>query len=151
MGAWRYKNYSTWMNDTNGKKKWNNISNTLSRNINKIKSEFTIGDLYSSSQLFDSVKYRGVRLTTDRTMEPTNKTNYVPTISGLANSEATVTIVQNGETIFKQSVPAGPFNLTNYFPMSNGGNLYVNITETDGSEKKLHCAFFVNLNIGKER
>ncbi|GAA0349596.1 fimbrial biogenesis outer membrane usher protein [Morganella psychrotolerans] len=141
MGAWRYKNYSTWMNDTNGKKKWNNISNTLSRNINKIKSEFTIGDLYSSSQLFDSVKYRGVRLTTDRTMEPTNKTNYVPTISGLANSEATVTIVQNGETILRQSVPAGPFNLTNYFPMSNGGNLYVNVTETDGSEKNFIVPF----------
>lgn len=141
IGAWRYKNYSTWMNDGNGKKKWNNLSNTLSRNINQIKSEFVIGSLYSSSKLFDSVKYQGIRLSTDRTMDPSNRTNYVPTISGLANSEAVVTVTQNDEIILKQSVPAGPFNLTNYFPMNNGGNLYVNVKETDGSEKNFIIPF----------
>ncbi|MEM8105430.1 fimbria/pilus outer membrane usher protein [Morganella morganii] len=141
LGAWRYQNYSTWMNDDNNKNKWKNISNTLSRNINSLKSEFTVGNLYSSSQLFDSVKFRGIRLTTDRTMDPVSKTNYVPSISGMANSEAVVTVVQNGEIILRQSVPAGPFNLTEYYPMSNGGNLYVNVKETDGSEKNFIVPF----------
>ncbi|WP_142793437.1 fimbria/pilus outer membrane usher protein, partial [Klebsiella pneumoniae] len=45
LGAWRYQNYSTWMNDDNNKNKWKNISNTLSRNINSLKSEFTVGNL----------------------------------------------------------------------------------------------------------
>lgn len=141
LGAWRYQNYSTWMNDDNNKNKWKNISNTLSRNINALKSEFTAGNLYSSSQLFDSVKFRGVRLTTDRSMDPVSKTNYVPSISGIANSEAVVTVVQNGEIILRQSVPAGPFNLTEYYPMNNGGNLYVNVKETDGSEKNFIVPF----------
>ncbi|WP_336193612.1 fimbria/pilus outer membrane usher protein [Providencia stuartii] len=132
--AWRFRNYSTWSNNVNEKNKWNNISNTISRNINVIKSELTLGNLYTSSQLFDSFKFKGVKLATDRQMEPYDLTSYAPSVNGIANSESVVTIVQNDQVIYKKSVPAGPFEITDYYPMSNGGNLYVSVQESNGSE-----------------
>nr|WP_282553365.1 fimbria/pilus outer membrane usher protein [Providencia sneebia] len=134
IGAWRYRNYSTWMNNSYDKNKWNNISNTVSRNINSIKSELTLGNLYTSSQLFDSFKLKGAKLATDRQMEPYDLTQYAPSVNGIANSESIVTIVQNDQVIYKKNVPAGPFEITDYYPMSNGGNLYVNVQESNGSE-----------------
>ncbi|EPQ7200940.1 MULTISPECIES: fimbria/pilus outer membrane usher protein [Providencia] len=134
IGSWRYRNYSTWANNRHDKNKWNNISNTLSRNINIIKSELTLGDLYTSSQLFDSFKFKGVKLASDRQMEPYNLTSYAPSVNGIANSESIVTIVQNDQVIYKKSVPAGPFEITDYYPMSNGGNLYVTVEEANGNE-----------------
>ncbi|WP_368884716.1 fimbria/pilus outer membrane usher protein [Providencia vermicola] len=134
IGAWRYRNYSTWSNNEREKNKWNSISNTLSRNINTIKSELTLGNLYTNSQLFDSFKFKGVKLATDRQMESYDLTNYAPSVNGIANSESVVTIVQNGQVIYKKSVPAGPFEITDYYPMSNGGNLYVTVQEASGHE-----------------
>lgn len=139
--AWRFYNYSTWTRNENGKNKWNTLSNVLSRDIYSLKSGLQIGDLYSSSQLFDSVKYRGLKLMTDRLMTPYQNRTYAPSVVGIANSESIITITQNGQVIYKKSVPAGPFNIIDYSPMSSGGNLYINVKESDGSEK-FHCTFF---------
>ncbi|NBN85847.1 fimbrial biogenesis outer membrane usher protein [Proteus mirabilis] len=139
--AWRFYNYSTWTRNENGKNKWNTLSNVLSRDIYSLKSELQIGDLYSSSQLFDSVKYRGLKLMTDRLMTPYQNRTYAPSVVGIANSESIITITQNGQVIYKKSVPAGPFNIIDYSPMSSGGNLYINVKESDGSEKNFIVPF----------
>lgn len=139
--AWRFYNYSTWTRNENGKNKWNTLSNVLSRDIYSLKSGLQIGDLYSSSQLFDSVKYRGLKLMTDRLMTPYQNRTYAPSVVGIANSESIITITQNGQVIYKKSVPAGPFNIIDYSPMSSGGNLYINVKESDGSEKNFIVPF----------
>lgn len=139
--AWRFYNYSTWTRNENGKNKWNTLSNVLSRDIYSLKSELQIGDLYSSFQLFDSVKYRGLKLMTDRLMTPYQNRTYAPSVVGIANSESIITITQNGQVIYKKSVPAGPFNIIDYSPMSSGGNLYINVKESDGSEKNFIVPF----------
>lgn len=134
LGPWRLRNYSTWANGGHNKNNWNSISSSISRNINAIKSELTLGELYTNSQVFDSFKFKGLKLATDRLMEPYELNNYVPAINGIANSESVVTIVQDGQVIYQKSIPAGPFVITDYYPLGNGGNLYVNVKEADGSE-----------------
>ena len=141
VDAWRFYNYSTWARNENGENKWNTLSNVLSRDIYALKSELQVGDLYSSSQLFDSVKYRGLKLMTDRLMTPYQNRTYAPSIVGIANSESIVSIMQNGQVIYKKSVPAGPFNIIDYSPMSSGGNLYINVKGSDGSEKNFIVPF----------
>ncbi len=141
VGAWRFYNYSTWARNENGENRWNTLSNVLSRDIYALKSELQVGDLYSSSQLFDSVKYRGLKLMTDRLMTPYQNRTYAPGVVGIANSESIVTITQNGQIIYKKSVPAGPFNIIDYSPMSSGGNLYINVKGSDGSEKNFIVPF----------
>lgn len=141
LGVWRFHNYSTWSKSENGDKKWNTLSNVLKRTITSIESELSIGDLYTSTQLFDSVKFRGIKLATDKLMTPSQNRSYAPSVSGIANSESVVTITQNGQIIYKRSVPAGPFNIIDYSPMNAGGDLYVNVKEADGSEKNFIVPF----------
>lgn len=136
LGAWRFVQNATWNRDVQGNEKWKTLSNTLSRNIPAINSEISFGDNYSSSALFDSVKIRGAILQSDRLMQPTYTNTYAPGISGVADSESVVTIIQNNNVIYKKAVTAGPFYLTDYFPISNGGNLMVEIQGADGQIKR---------------
>ncbi|MDQ8937076.1 fimbria/pilus outer membrane usher protein [Acinetobacter rudis] len=135
-GAWRFKQDSTWSHDTQGNDKWKNLSTTLSRNIPSIDSEIVLGNNYSSSAIFEGVKLRGAILQTDRTMRARRFNSYAPGITGIADSESIVSVYQNNNLIFKKSVPAGPFYITDYNPLSNGGNMTVEITGVDGQVKR---------------
>lgn len=135
-GAWRFNQNATWSRDENGNDKWDVLSNTLSRNLPSINSEIIFGDRYSSSALFESVKLRGATLQSDRLMQPRHTSTYAPGISGVADSESIVTIIQNNSVIYKKAVTAGPFYLTDYYPLTNGGNLTVEITGADGQIKR---------------
>lgn len=134
-GAWRFNQNATWSHN-NGKDQWKTLSNSLSRNIPVINSEIVFGDNYSSSSLFEGIKIRGAILQSDRSMQPRHTNTYAPGISGIADSESIVTIIQNNNVIYKKSITAGPFYLTDYYPTSNGGNLTVEITGTDGQVKR---------------
>ncbi|VEA40308.1 outer membrane usher protein [Salmonella enterica subsp. enterica] len=58
-----------------------------------------------------------------------------PVIRGVAKSSAQVTVEQNGYTIYKTNVPAGPFAINDLYPTGGSGDLYVTIKESDGSEQ----------------
>lgn len=60
---------------------------------------------------------------------------FAPVIRGVAKSSAQVTVEQNGYTIYKTNVPAGPFAINNLYPTGGSGDLYVTIKESDGSEQ----------------
>lgn len=60
---------------------------------------------------------------------------FAPVIRGVAKSSAQVTVEQNGYTIYKTNVPAGPFAINDLYPTGGSGDLYVTIKESDGSEQ----------------
>lgn len=136
LGAWRFNQNSTWSRNSEGNDHWETLNTTLGRNLPSINSEIIFGDNYSSSALFESVKLRGATLQSDRMMQPRHTNTYAPGISGIADSESVVTITQNNSVIYKKAVTAGPFYLTDYYPLSNGGNLMVEITGLDGQVKR---------------
>ena len=59
VGPWRLRNYSTY-NNNNGMSRWNTIATSLERDIKTLKSQFSAGDGYTQSGVFDSVNFRGV-------------------------------------------------------------------------------------------
>lgn len=132
IGAWRFRNYSTWNknDDTAG---WDNVSNHLTRAIIPLKSELIIGDSGTTSEIFDSVGFRGVQLVSDEQMYPSSLQGYAPTVRGIAKGNATVTITQNGYMIYQTHVPPGPFSIEDLFATSANGDLEVEIKENDGS------------------
>lgn len=71
----------------------------------KIKSKLTVGDKYTSADLFDSVPFRGFSLNKDESMIPFSQRTYYPTIRGIAKTNATVEVRQNGYLIYSTSVP----------------------------------------------
>ncbi|MDR2265030.1 MAG: fimbrial biogenesis outer membrane usher protein [Enterobacter asburiae] len=130
FGAWRLRNNSTW-SDSSG---WDAISTSLQRDIKALKSQLEIGQTATSGELFDSVQMTGVKLETDTSMLPTSQQGFAPVVRGIANSDAKVTIKQNGYTIYQTNVSPGPFEIRDLSQVTSGADLEVTVEEADGSE-----------------
>lgn len=97
-------------------------------------SSVRIGNANTGGQLFDSVAFRGVRLSTDERMLPDSLRGYAPVIRGQARGNAVVTVKQNGVVLREVVVPAGAFEIDDLFPPGFGGDLVVTVTEADGGQ-----------------
>ncbi|MBB1201598.1 fimbrial biogenesis outer membrane usher protein [Enterobacteriaceae bacterium 89] len=132
VGPWRIRNYSTW-NSSAGAGHWNTIGTSLERDIKVLKSQFSAGDGYTQSGVFDSVNFRGIQLWSDDAMLPESQRGFAPVVRGIAQSNAQVTIRQGGNVIWQSYVPPGPFVIDDLYPTSASGDLEVAIREADGS------------------
>src|SRR5699024_12570881 len=94
-----------------------------------------IGDTWTASDIFDSTQIRGARLYTDNDMLPASQNGFAPVVRGIAKSNATVIIRQNGYVIYQSAVSQGAFEITDLNTASIGGDLDVTIKEEDGSEQ----------------
>ncbi|MBF2791559.1 MULTISPECIES: fimbrial biogenesis usher protein [Enterobacter] len=136
LGPWRLRDYSSWNYDSSNKdekSKWDHISTYAQRAIIPLKSELTLGDSYTPSDIFDSVPFRGVQLASDDNMLPDSLRGFAPTVRGIAKSNAQVTIKQNGYVIYQSYVTPGAFAIDDLFPTSSSGDLTVEVKESDGS------------------
>lgn len=143
LGAWRLRNYSTWnyqktpgdMSESTSQSEWDSISTFIQRDIKTLKAQLTLGDSSTPSEVFDSVQFRGVQLSSDDNMLPDSLRGFAPTIRGIANSNARVTIKQNGSVIYQANVSPGPFTISDLYPTSSSGDLLVTVTEENGTER----------------
>ncbi|WP_272517462.1 MULTISPECIES: fimbrial outer membrane usher protein StdB [unclassified Providencia] len=104
----------------------------LFRALPTFRSKLTIGQTYLSSAIFDSFRFVGITLASDERMLPPSLQGYAPKINGIANSNAQVTISQNGRILYQTQVPLGPFELPD-LSQNISGNLDVSVRESDGS------------------
>ncbi|VXD00396.1 putative outer membrane protein [Enterobacterales bacterium 8AC] len=132
LGAWRLRNYSVY-SQSDTERHWQSISTSLTRDIATLKSQFTVGQVASSGEIFDSFPFTGVRLASDDSMLPYSLRGFAPVVKGIAKSNAKVTVQQNGYVIYQTYVSAGPFEITDLYPTSGSGNLEVSVEEMDGS------------------
>ncbi|GLK87072.1 outer membrane usher protein [Pseudomonas turukhanskensis] len=109
--------------------------------IEPIKSTLTLGQSFTDGQLLNSYGLQGAFLATDPRMLPSSLRNYAPVVSGVADSNAKVTIRQNGVVIYERAVPPGPFEIKNLQAVGYGNDLEVTVTEADGSEKKFSVPY----------
>ncbi|WP_145564872.1 fimbria/pilus outer membrane usher protein [Yersinia aldovae] len=140
-GPWRLRNYSTYSQSSNGEAEWNNITNTLQRDIHAIKGQLTLGDSYTPGDILSGVPFRGAQLSSDDSMLPDSLRGFAPVIRGIADSNAQVTIRQNNNVIYQTYVPPGAFAINDLFPTASSGDLEVTIKEADGSERSFKQAF----------
>lgn len=141
VGPWRLRNYSTWNRDSNGQDKWGSVYTYAQRSINALKSQLTLGDSSSPSEVFDSVPFRGAQLASDDEMMPDSLKGYAPVVRGIARTNAQVIIRQNGYIIYQSYVAPGAFEITDMYSTGSSGDLYVTIKEADGSEQELVVPF----------
>lgn len=113
----------------------------LQRDVAKLRSQLIAGETNTTGESFDSVPVRGLRLYSDSRMLPPALASYSPVIRGVANSNAKVTITQNGYKIYETTVPPGPFSIDDLSPAGFGADLEVTITEADGSKHTFTQAY----------
>lgn len=142
LGAWRLRNNSSWnYSDNHAGGRWSSLSSYVERPIPFLKAELTAGDSYTSGDIFNSVGFRGVQLSSDDNMLPDSQKGFAPVIRGVAKSNAQVTIRQNGYMIYQTYVSPGAFVIEDLFPTSSSGDLYVTVTEADGSHQEFSVPF----------
>lgn len=133
LGPWRLRNQTNWQKQGVVKGKWQSVSTYADRGLYDMKSRLTLGERSTPGDVFDSVPFRGVMLSTDDNMVPWNQRGFAPTVRGIARTQARVEVRQNGYTIYSQTVAPGPFALTDLSLSGSGGDLQVTVWETDGN------------------
>jgi outer membrane usher protein len=141
LGAWRFRSRGAahWSNEESGD--YDHQELFVQRDIPVIKSQWVVGDTYTSGDTFDSISLRGMRLYSDDRMKPASTTGYAPVVRGVANSNAKVTIRQNDNIIYENTVPPGPFAITDLNPTGYGTDLDVTVEESDGSRTHFSVPF----------
>ncbi|EHE7768658.1 TPA_asm: fimbrial biogenesis outer membrane usher protein [Salmonella enterica subsp. enterica serovar Javiana] len=131
-GGWLLEHFGSQSWDSKAGSHYANNRTTLKRPIVGWKSMFSAGKFYTDSQMFDSIAILGVGLESEDLMRPDSTLNWAPVIRGVAETNARVTITQDGQTIHQTSVPAGPFSIESVLPANTGDELLVTIQESDG-------------------
>lgn len=129
LGVWRLKNNSSYTDNS-----WESISTSVQRDIKELRSQLEMGQTYTNGELFDSVQMTGAKLETDTSMLPVSQQGFAPVVRGIANSDAKVTIKQNGYIIYQSWVSPGPFEIRDLSQVTAGTDLEVTVTEADGQE-----------------
>ena len=132
VGAWRLRNFTSWQKTEGKSGHWQVINTYLERGISDMNSRLTLGERFTSSEIFESVPFRGVMLASNDRMVPSSQYMFAPVIRGVARTQARVEIKQNGYTIYNQIVAPGPFALTDFNPTGAGGDFQVTVWEADG-------------------
>ncbi|ELY4508920.1 outer membrane usher protein [Cronobacter dublinensis] len=145
-GPWRARadwqaNYDKHDENSGGQKKWTWSRFQMYRALPKIGAKLTVGEDYMNSDMFDSVRFAGASLVSDDNMLPPNLRGYAPQVTGVAKTNAKVTISQQGRVIYETQVAAGPFAIQD-LNNSVSGALDVRVQEQDGSvqEYKVNTA-----------
>ncbi|MGP9347531.1 fimbria/pilus outer membrane usher protein [Yersinia pestis] len=120
---------------------YQNLATYVERAVPSLYSKMTIGDSNTDGQVFDSLSYRGIELTSDDRMYADSQRGYAPVVRGVARTNARVVVRQQGRPIYETTVPPGPFVIDDLYPTGQGGNLNVTITEADGSEQTFIVPF----------
>ncbi|MFC6301118.1 fimbria/pilus outer membrane usher protein [Pseudomonas sp. CCM 7893] len=141
LGAWRLRNESNFNSSTGRPSTFKSNRSYLQHDVTALKGQFSAGDIFSDADLFDSVRYRGLKLASDDGMRADSERGYAPIIRGVAQSSATVEIRQNDYILYTANVPPGPFEISDIYPSGSNGDLEVTIIEADGRRRVTVQAF----------
>jgi outer membrane usher protein len=141
FGDWRFRHFSTYNRGLDGKSRWQGISTYVQRDLASINGRLLIGDGNTPGNFFDSLPFRGVQLSSDDAMLPDSQQGYAPTIRGVAQTNARVTVRQNGYVIYSTFVAPGPFVIDDLYPTASSGDLEVTVAEADGRQTRYTQAF----------
>ncbi|MFJ9991370.1 fimbria/pilus outer membrane usher protein [Pseudomonas putida] len=141
LGAWQLRHSSSVNWQSGSERQWQRTATYVQRALPQWRSQLTLGEGSTSGELFDSIGYRGMRLATDDRMLPDSLRGYAPIVRGVVGSNALVEIRQNGNLIYQDSVPAGPYAIDDLYPTGYGGDLQVTVTEASGRVQRFSVPY----------
>ncbi|MHA7848473.1 fimbria/pilus outer membrane usher protein [Serratia sp. D1N4] len=135
VGAWYLRHNGSYTHMDNGPNQYSNINTYLQRDIPALKARLLMGQSNTTGQLFDTLPFSGIQLATDERMLPESLRGYAPEIRGIARTNARVTVRQSGQVLYETTVTPGEFLINDLYPTGYGGDLVVNVRESDGTEQ----------------
>ncbi|MTH47113.1 fimbria/pilus outer membrane usher protein [Intestinirhabdus alba] len=110
----------------------------IQHDVDSLRGTLTGGDFYTAGLFFTGLSLRGASLTSNTSMFSSAERNYVPIIVGVANSNATVIIKQNGFVLATRNVTPGPFTLKDIPASASAGDMEVTVHETSGAKRTFY-------------
>lgn len=141
VGAWRLRNESSLVYGNDETYRFRSNRTFAQRDITALKSQLTLGETFTDSQVFDSVRFKGASLVSDDGMLPDSERTFAPVIRGIAETNATVEVRQNGFLLYSGNVSPGPFEISDIYPNGSNGDLQVTIIEADGRRRSFTQAY----------
>ncbi|HGN1706717.1 TPA: fimbria/pilus outer membrane usher protein [Providencia rettgeri] len=145
LGPWRLRStithtrseYSGGQSESSQSQNRTSFTNTyLMRDIRSLRSSLQIGETTTGSDVLDGFSFRGVKLNSNEQMLPSQMRGYAPAVSGVANSNARITVRQNGNIIYETYVAPGAFYINDIQQAGLSGDYDVTVTEADGTERQ---------------
>lgn len=136
LGGWRLRQAGS-LSLSDGESRWQNTQIYAQHDLTDARAQLTVGETYTSGDILDSVRVRGVGIASDQRMLPVSQRGYAPVIRGVAESNAQVTVRQNGYVIHSTTVAPGAFQIDDLYPTGYGSDLQLTITEADGRTKTI--------------
>ncbi|SFU28908.1 fimbria/pilus outer membrane usher protein [Xenorhabdus koppenhoeferi] len=141
LGAWYFRHNGSLNWPQEGQKKYHALNTYVQRDIPALQGRVLMGESYTSGQLFDTLPFTGVSLTSVSYMLPPSQQGYAPEIRGIARTNARVTVHQGEQVIYETTVPPGDFVINDLYPTGYGGNLAVTVHEADGSKQHFEVPY----------
>lgn len=141
IGGWRIRHDGSLTFGSHQPLHYESTRTYAQHDITAMQSQLTIGQAFTDGQIFDSIGYRGASLATDDQMLPESMRGYAPVVRGTARTNANVTIRQNGNLIYQETVSPGPFEIKDLYATGYGGDLVVTVAEADGQSETFTVPF----------
>lgn len=132
FGQWQLRQHSALQYLTGQEFKYQNQRSYIQRPILNWGSELIVGQTFTPGRHFPSLSFTGVSLRSDERMLPDSMRGFAPVVRGVAQTNAKVTVKQNGYQIYQTTVAPGSFEIRDLYPTSLSGDLEVEVTENDG-------------------
>ncbi|MDR0218425.1 MAG: outer membrane usher protein [Enterobacteriaceae bacterium] len=128
----RFENSGENTGRTSSERDWDWSRYYAYRAIPRLEAKLVLGEDYLNAKMFDSFRYTGVSLITDESMLPPNLRGYAPEVTGVARTNAKVTVSQMGRVLYETQVASGPFRIQDLSDAVSGA-LDVRVEEQDGT------------------
>lgn len=136
VAQWRLRSNSAFTQSQDSPSHWQRSNTYAQRDLARQWGTLTLGEHFTPGDVFDSLPYRGVQLSSDMGMLPDSMQGYAPVVRGIAETQARVEVRQNGYSLYSTFVPPGPFVIDDLSAAGGSGELEVIITEADGRERR---------------
>ncbi|MCK8653441.1 fimbria/pilus outer membrane usher protein, partial [Ralstonia insidiosa] len=100
-GSWHVYHQGSLNLSSFGGTSYQSAATYLQHDLPAWREQLTAGDLFTSGEMFDSVRVRGVRLATEDRMLPQSLRGFAPVVRGVAETNARVVVRQNGYLIYE--------------------------------------------------
>nr|WP_178091255.1 fimbria/pilus outer membrane usher protein [Pseudomonas sp. DE0157] len=149
LGGWRLRSSQSWRDDGEGQD-WVHFNTYAQHDLPGQWGTLTLGETFSSGDVFRSLPIKGVQLATDMGMLPDVMQSYAPVIRGVAQTRAKLEVLQNGYPIYTTYVAPGPYEINDLGIGGSSGDLEIVLTEADGQVRRFIQPYSTLSNLLRE-
>ncbi|BAP36417.1 thin pili usher protein AcuC [Acinetobacter guillouiae] len=147
LGGLSFRHAGSFDSSGTGLGSYHSYMNAISTDVLPLHARLTAGDFSTQSYVTESAQIRGMQLASDISMLPMSQRSYAPLIKGVANTNALVSIYQNGRKIYERTVPVGEFEFNDLTAIGNNGDLTVEVTENGGEKRQFIVPMQGNMSL----